>query len=184
MADNRSNLKIAGIEIILGWFMLGVAAFLHLSFRMNYNEYTTILIPAILGIALFKILIDSISDKLIKTANILIKNVITLLFAVAISAGTVFILVNNIVQLPYFISSRLPVLCSILYTCIIYYSGRKNGILRHRFYGYLTLILLIILNFRIQQPLNRAIILLITVGFANLLLPIVAIIKSEKRLDS
>lgn len=170
-----------GIEILFGWFLLGTAAFIHLINKTDINERTVIIIPAVLGIALFKVLFDSISRKLIQTANPLPKNLISLFLAIAAVAGATFVILSRAVQLPQFISIRFTLICSVVYTCIIYFSGRRYNILRHRFYGYLTLILMIILNFRIGEPINRAIVLLVTIGFSNLILPILAIIKSVKK---
>lgn len=182
MTNNKlKNLNnVEGIEILFGWFLLAVAAFLHLTDNMAMNEKIVIIIPALLGVALFKILFDSVSGKLIQTENILHRNLLSLIFAVAVVAGTIFLILSRSVQLPQFISARFTMICSVVYTCIIYFSGRKNNIMRYRFYGYLTLILIIILNFRNGEPINRAIVLLVTVGFSNLILAILSILKSVK----
>jgi len=182
MNDNRETvLRIAVIEIMFGWFLIGIALFLHLTNKLEFNETTAILIPAVLAVALFKLLFDSVSSKLIVSDNLLTKNIFSTLFATAVVAGLIFVYLSKIIQLPDFVSARFTMICSVIYTCFIYYRGKKNNIPRQRFYAYLTLILLIILNFRGQDPLNRAIVLLITIGFAHLILPILSIFKSIRK---
>jgi len=182
MSNNKlKNLNVEGIEILFGWFLIGVAVYLHLVYKMDINEKSVILFPAILGAALLKVMIDSVSKKLIRTDSIIQKNLISLIFAIAIAAGTTFVILSGSTIIPQFISARITLICSVVYTSIIYFSGRRKNISRFRFYGYLTLILLIILNFRIEEPINRTIILLVTIGCANLILSVLSILKSLKK---